>query len=322
MKAPAFGLALAGIAAAGPLRAAGAEHWLSPDVLVADAGTDVYVSDLVGARFVRLGERPHEPALEARFALLSDDGPPIDLRARTRPLALPVAATFLGPGAHLFVLDRAPVEVSLPAAAFEDHLRAVGLAAVVAARAARAESALPGVAREAWFEKAFVRIGPSTDPAAGARFVGQTLEIVPEHDPTDPTVSTIPVRVALHGVPLPDQALVAHRRAAGGRTTLRLVTDESGRVALPLTDGAYLLVAGHAARCVGCGDVQWTASFASFSFGRGRGTVRTPQLSAPEAPGTAPRQRRAVTAAALATLGLAIAALCAIRERRTLGAPS
>lgn len=322
--AAALGLAVTagGALGARPAHARVGEHWLSPDVLVAEAGTDVYVADLVGAQFVRWEELPHAPTSQARFALFSGEGPAVDLRPRARPLSVPVAATFLEPGAHLFVLDRAPVDVSLPAGAFDAHLREVGLAPLVADRAARGESSLPGTARVQWFEKALVRVGPPTDPVAGARFVGQTLELVPEHDPTDPTVATIPVRVALHGVAVPDQVIVAHRRAAG-RTTVRLTTDESGRVALPLADGAYLLVTAHGERCAGCGDVQWTASFASYTFGRGPGTVRTPRLSAPvTVAAAAAAQKRALVVALLAVLGLAIAALCAIGERRTLGGPS
>lgn len=313
----AIGLALAVFAA----RTARAhDHWLQPDVLLAGDGGEVRVSHLVGEGFVKHEELGHEPGKAPRFSLYTGDAEPLDLRPRARPGTLPVVATFLERGAHLFVLDRAPVDLTLPPAQFESYLREEGFSSAIAERAKRGETASPGRERYVRCLKAFVRLGYVSDPAAGGRVVGQRLEIVPEHDPTDPTVSTIPVRVALHGVPLVAHPIEAHHRVGSKRTTLRLVTDESGRVALPLREGAYLLRAVHMERCLGCEGADWSSAFASYAFGRGPGTVRAPVLSAPVTMSTrSPRHRGLFLGLAF---GLGIAALWTIRERRSLGASS
>lgn len=313
----ALGLALS---LSGARTARAHDHWLQPDVLLAPDGAEVRLSHVVGERFVKLEELGHEPTKAPRFSLFTGDGEPLDLRPRARPGTLPVVATFLERGAHLFVLDRAPVDLTLPAAEFEAYLREEGFSAAIAERAKRGEAASPGRERYVRCLKAFVRLGYVSDPAAGGRVVGQRLEIVPEHDPTDPTVSMIPVRLALHGVPLVGHPIEAHHRVGGARKTLRLVTDESGRVALPLREGAYLLRAVHMERCLGCEGADWSSAFASYAFGRGPGTVRAPVLSAPVTMSTRPPRHRGLFLGL--AFGLGIAALWTIRERRSLGAPS
>ena len=298
-------------------RARAHDHFLSPDVLIADAPADVSVAHLVGEDFTRLEERAAEPAAATRFALLSGDADAIDLRARIAPGTKPAIAVSLGVGAHLLVLDRKEVDITLPPAKFEAYLREEGLSAIVAARAARGEATREGRERYVRCLKALVRIGAASDPMAGTRVIGQRLEIVPEHDPTDPTVSVIPVRLALHGVPVVGHPITVHRRSGGTLHTTQLVTDESGRVVLPLSNGAFLLRTVFMERCLGCEGADWSSAWAAYTFGRGSGTVRMPSLSL-ERP--VRRSRRGLLFALF--VGFTAAALFTCASRRSLGADS
>lgn len=208
------------------------------------------------------------------------------------------------PGFVLLALRNKPSAVELPAADFEEYLRAEGNESVVEQRRARGEAQTPGRELFSRCAKTLLRVGPRGQGSApgahaadnpGAEFsidaesasgsgagpspaasrservfdqvVGFPLELVPVENPCEATPgSELTFTLLYEGQPLPDARVTAIRR---GTPVTRILarSDANGRVRLRLDDaGLWLIHAVHVVRARERTAADWESLWASFAF--------------------------------------------------------
>lgn len=262
-------LVVAVLALAGP--AAAHDYWLVPSEHVVTSDRDVPVAMYVGENLVIEDEFGFERARTPRVNHVHH-GQIDDLRNRSpdnvRPmLQLPVR----GAGGHLLAIDRVPATVELDAAKFETYLREEGLDHVIAERARRGEAAARGRERYQRYIKTLVQHGSTRDDTY-ARVLDQTLEIIPEADPSFLAPGAkLPVRVMFRGQPLAGVRVAALSRNTEGVVVVRSAayrTDANGRAQIAIDRrGTWLVRAVHMHRCEqGCAQVEWDSYWGAYTF--------------------------------------------------------
>jgi uncharacterized GH25 family protein len=296
-------------------RATAHDHWLVPDPLVTSRPTDVTLRLYVGDEFVADEEKPFERARIVAFRQYAGSAAAIDLDSVAKDGAIPFfTALALPAGMHLFAIERNAAHIELPAAKFEDYLREEGLDAVVAERARRGESGLPG--RETYERaiKALVVVGDAHDETFGV-VTGSAIELVPASDPTVTDGSPLRVAARFRAAPLVGTRVELLTRADGRVDRQVATTDASGNATFVTpAEGVHLLRAVHMVRCDGCSDADWHSYWTAYAFASApRGaTIHPPPMTSPR-----PTRRWPVI---LAVTGIAVAALVAMlivrRSRR------
>jgi uncharacterized GH25 family protein len=154
--------------------------------------------------------------------------------------------------------------LELPAAKFEEFLKAEGLERVSALRASRGESQKPD--REKFYRYAKSILASGSKAAGFDRPLGYRFELVPE---TDPMASApLRVRVLLDGKPRAGALVKAiHRDDPAARLAAR--TDAAGRVTLKLPKpGVWLLTTVEMTPAPAGSGFDWEGLWASLTFER------------------------------------------------------
>lgn len=254
--------------------AAGHDFWIEPARFRVAPGEPVALRFLIGEP----GKVEHWATEWRKVVSLQDYGPDgvTDLLAAIRPLdgvaptpeRIDAALTLAAPGTHLIAFTSAHALSDLAAPEFEAYARHEGLALVLADRAARGRTGARGRELYSRRAKALVQVGArATDMVS--RPIGQTLELVPEHNPAllapgEPLV----VRVWFHGAPLAGAGVVLERLGSGAVHGVPVVSDAAGRASFPAPGaGAWKL---NTVWSTPIDDLraEYETVFASFSFAR------------------------------------------------------
>ena len=266
------------------LPASAHEFWISPSRYDASRGATIELGTVAGTGF--RGERkPWSPDHAVRFTLRA--GKAIDLTPAATPGELTwtrFAPTDGGGALVAFESDFLPIQ--LPAAAFDDYLRAEGLDGPLAARKG---SQTPGRERYRRCAKAWLA---GTDAARATAVVGMPLELVPEAAPG--ASERLRVHVMWKGRPLAGALVKAWRTPLAPDGATRPVferdsvnvawqgrSDAAGAVTIPVRDaGEWLVSAVYMETCREREIADWESTWASLTFARGVG-ASPPALSAP-----------------------------------------
>lgn len=239
------------------------DFWIEPSTFQPAVGSTVVVRLAVGQRF-RGDALPRNPALIARFVLVSDAGETlVGGRAADEPAG---TVRVEQPGLQLIAYRSLNSQVSLEAAKFEDYLKEEGLEAVIEARAKRGESQKPS-------REVFSRAAKSLLAAGGSgttgydRVLGLTLELVPERNPyAMKEGEDLPVRILYEGKPLAGALVVAIAHDDREKKIAQR-SDRNGRVTLRLPKrGAWLVKAVHMVPAAGDPSTDWQSIWASLTF--------------------------------------------------------
>lgn len=252
------------------------EYWLQPDRFVAAPGEAIDIEHRVGTGWP--GETlPRDPRRIIRFGLVDAKGErPIGGAAGADPAG---TVTLRTPGIALAVYRSNPSRISLAPALFESYLRDEGLDTIVAFRAARGESALPGEEMFSRNAKAMIfasrdgagPTGLSTLTARDAKLwrrpVGLTLEIVAETDPGQiASGAPFTVRLLYLGKPLAGALVKAFPQGSVGAES-KVRSDAAGRATLTLgKPGVWLINAVHMIDAPAGSGARWESLWSSLTF--------------------------------------------------------
>lgn len=155
--------------------------------------------------------------------------------------------------------------VQLPAARFEEFLRAEGLEPIIALRLQRGESQKPDRERFYRFAKAFVQAGGGPGKGFDRPF-GYRYELIPETNPQ--SSSRLVVRAIFEGKPLAGALITAIPQLDPARR-LKARSDRNGRVSFDLPRGGVWLVKSVQMVAAPAGtNVDWESLWASLTFER------------------------------------------------------
>lgn len=262
------------------------EYWLLPSRFAAAAGEPIEIEHRVGTGWP--GEMlPRDPRRIVRFGLVDANGEhPIEGDAGADPAG---TVTLRTAGIALAVYRSNPSRLSLDAEPFESYLRDEGLERIVAIRAARGESALPGLEMFSRCAKAMlVATGGATarDAQRWRRPVGLTLELVAETDPRRLAGGgPFTVRLLHLGQPLKGALVKAFPKVGNDRRLLTR-TDRQGRASFALPEaGVWLINAVHMIDAPAQSGARWESLWSSLTF-------EVPAASTGPAPATTMPKRR------------------------------
>jgi uncharacterized GH25 family protein len=242
------------------------DYWLPPDAMMP-------MTLQVGHGPFRQ-RSPIQLSRIARFAAISPDGTPIDLRGNLHPGGdvSDGDLRFRTPGAYVLVLetdDRA--QSHLPAIRFNDYLKVEGLTPALAQRERTHRMDTDGSENYSRRAKSLVQVGI---PGAGSqaqvtRPLGLPLEIVPEVSPyTQPRPVNLPVRVIYEGQPLAGALLKLTNLAQDARPLETHLTDHSGRATFAMpAHGTWLLNVIWTKASPRSRETDFETVFSSLSFG-------------------------------------------------------
>ena len=206
-----------------------------------------------------------------RFGAIAPDGGERNLRAALHIGDDSDAAFGLtGEGAHVLVLETDDhAQSHLPASRYNAYLAEEGLTPVALARTQADRTGAEGSETYRRAAKAIIQVGQGSDQGQATRPFGLPLEIVPERSPYAlPRAAKLPVRVLLHGRPLPG-ALVKltdldHDASPVGTSR----TDAEGRAVFPLPGSglSQLNVVWSEPRPEGA-ETEYETTFSSLAFG-------------------------------------------------------
>ena len=272
------------------------EFWIEPSRWDAARGTTIELSAVAGTGF--RGERkPWSPDHAVRWVLRSEK--PIDLARAASPGDM--TWTRFAPsddGGAMVAFESGFLPIELPAAAFDDYLRAEGLDAPLAARKG---TAVPGRERYRRCAKTWLAGAQATRATAP---VGMPLELVPEAAPG--STRELRLRVLWNGRPLSGALVKAWRtpfssaglpRPAFERDSASVAwrgrSDAAGAVTIPVRDdGAWLVSAVHMERMErshAAEQADWESTWASLAFARAERAINSRAASSPAARGNAAR---------------------------------
>ena len=279
-----------------PHTSAAHEFWIAPSRYDAVQGSTIDLGAVAGTGF-RGEKKPWSPDHSVRFTLRAAKA--IDLARAATPGEMTwtrFAPTDAGGALVAFQSDFLPIQ--LPAAAFDDYLRAEGLDGPLAARKG---SAIPGRERYRRCAKAWLA---GSDAARSTVVVGLPLELVPETAPG--LASSLRLHVLWNGRPLAGALVKACCTALDPSGAPRTVfqrdsvnvawqgrSDAAGAVTVPVRDAGEWLVS--VVRMEPCHEreiADWESTWASLTFARHATSAPAfsgPTSSSPAARGTAAR---------------------------------
>jgi len=218
---------------------------------------------------------PRIPPLIDRFLIRGSgaEGPVLG-----RPGADPAGTTRVAEGGvHWLGYQSNAYPVTLDAQKFESYLKEEGLERIVAERAKRGESAMPG--RERFYRCAKALLDTPGDPAASAKVaaapLGFTLELLPRKNPyAIGAGGQLPLSLLFRGKPSPNVLVVAMRKD-DPEHAVRARTDAKGQVTLRLPQaGFWLIKAVQMERAPLDAGVEWQSWWASITFDLGNGAKK------------------------------------------------
>jgi hypothetical protein len=279
-----------------PRLATAHEFWIAPSRYAAAPATTIELSAVAGTGF--RGERkPWSPDRAVRFVVRTSRA--IDLTRTASPGEM--TWTRFVPsdvGGALVAFESGYLPIELPAAAFDEYLRAEGLDGPLAARKG---SAAPGRERYRRCAKAWLA---GADGARATGPVGLPLELVPASAPGEQ--SELRLRVLWNGRPLAGALVKAWRTPLAPEATPRPVferdsvavawsgrSDAAGAVTIPVRqEGEWLVSAVHMQPCrhgKQGEQADWESTWTSLTFVRAAPPINSPASSSPAARGSAAR---------------------------------
>jgi uncharacterized GH25 family protein len=241
------------------------DFWIEVSDVQPPAGTAVRVHLKVGEHFAGEPVRRNNARIE-RFVTTGPDGEREVLGADG---AAPAGIVrFERPGVWAIGFQSRPSALQLEAGAFERYLQEEGLEHVLRDRQRRGEQHSVGRERFVRSVKALVRYGGSMPNTGYDRQLGLPLELVPETDPFS-TAQSLSLRLTYLGRPLKGALAFALLKddvnAGRGKVVLRVRTDDTGRLRVPLERGLWLIKAVHMVR-VDQPDADWESVWTSLTF--------------------------------------------------------
>lgn len=238
------------------------DFWIEPSAFRVEKGGQVGVALRVGEGY-RGDPVARDPEKIRRFVLVGPAGEqalPGD--AGQDPAGKAVIA---GPGLFVIGYHGQPSSITLEAPKFEAYLREEGLERVIALRAARGESALPGREIYSRCAKALVASG-RTEKTSADRRLGLPLELVPEANPYEGRGGPTAVRLLFRNQPLEGALVVALPKDAPEKK-VEARTDSAGRVVLELGAGrTWLVKTVHMVEAPAGSGADWESLWASLTF--------------------------------------------------------
>ena len=257
-------LLLGFLACCGPLAAH--DFWIEPSSFTPALSAKVSVRLRVGQQ-LRGDPMPRDPQFLLRFAAVGPGGEtPIPGVPGVDPAGF---VSFASPGLYYLVYRSNHATLDLAADKFEQYLKDEGLERIVASRAKKGQSALPGKEIFSRCAKALISAGSmgATVKSGYDRPVGLTLELVPEADPTSLAVGqSLPVRLIYEGAPLAGAKVFAiPNERPEDQVSAR--SDAKGRVLLPLSRGGmWLIKAVQMIPAPAGSGADWESFWASLTF--------------------------------------------------------
>ena len=233
--------------------------WIEPSTFRPAAGDRVTAALRVGQKLQ--GEPlPRIPPLIDRFVL---GGAPMLGFPGSDPAGI---ALIQKPGLQWIGYQSNPFPVTLDAPKFEQYLRDEGLDAVVAARAAKGQSAAPGRERFYRCAKALLDAGNTNAGTIDAP-LGFTLELVPGRNPYALRAGgELPLRLFFRGRPAANVLVVAMSKSDPDKA-FRARTDAHGRVTVKIAHGGFWLIKAVVMEpAPSDAGVDWESWWASLTF--------------------------------------------------------
>ncbi|MFQ5730961.1 MAG: DUF4198 domain-containing protein [Planctomycetaceae bacterium] len=259
---------LAGMWAALSVSAANAhDYWLQPKRFDVAVNMRVPVRLFVGDQFAREIERKFQRKPTLRFELVSKTET-IDLAKTAKEDAKPYGQIRPAmPGTHWIALDRDVRHITLNAEKFARYLRHENLHAVLKARKAAGEEAMPGRERYSRYIKCLIHAGGKRDDT-WKRVLKQRLEIVPLADPSAVRPGgKLKVRILFEGKPLAKAPVFALHKAEKRARTQSTTTDADGIAEFAINrKGVWLVRLVHMRRCIKCPKADWESFWGAMTF--------------------------------------------------------
>jgi len=247
-----------------PIRCATAhDFWIEPASYRPGAGFALPVNLMVGELFT--GDAlPRDDSSIRLFALYPGlTAPP---RAVIGTDGITPGGTVLVDGARtaLLAFSGAGGVTELPPDRFTAYLRSHGLEWVEVEQKARGEES--ETAREHFHRHAKALLTAAAPDAVAGRVLGQTLEIVPDGDPTQDASPSFSGRILWRGEPLAGCLMIA-RLYSDPLNALQSRSDAAGRFSLPLAQGGvWLLQAVWMERAGWFSGQDWESHWSSLTF--------------------------------------------------------
>jgi len=238
------------------------DFWIEPSAYRVAKGSHLDVALRVGEGY-RGDPVERNPAKIRRFVLVGPAGE----QALAGDAGQDPAGNAEIRGQGLFVIgyQSHPSSITLEAPKFEAYLREEGLERVIALRAERGQSALPGREIYSRCAKALVASG-SAETGQSDRKLGLPLELVAEASPYRGGGGPTAVRLLFRERPLEGALVVALPKDAPEQK-LEARTDSSGRVVLELGAGrTWLVKAVHMVAAPAGSGADWESLWASLTF--------------------------------------------------------
>jgi uncharacterized GH25 family protein len=230
----------------------------------AAAGQPVTILAHVGMDFPKSEHAPDPSQFKQRWLVLPDGSAGELKPAGTKDLSGLLHFTPAKPGTYIAAVETHPKLITLAAEAFNAYLISDGMPHIYLQRVQDKTLDQAGRERYSKHVKTIVAVGGGGDPC---RVVGLTLEIVPLRDPLKLKVGeALPVRVLLHGKPLP-AANVGWQHPGDGAVARGYVrTDGKGEALVPVARaGLMTLRLTHMTR-PRAADYEWESFWATLTF--------------------------------------------------------
>lgn len=253
-------VAAALILAVGPLAAH--DFWILPGTFTPEVGTTVALALRVGDRLRGEPVLADRKQIERFFAVGPTGEALVGIRQGSEPAGY---ALIEAPGLWIIGYRSRPSPISLPAEQFERYLADEGLERIAVARAAHAESGLPGREIFSRCAKSLLEAGPAFE--GHDRQLGLRLELIAEDNPyVRRPGDELSFRLLYEGDPLPD-ALVVALNGDEPDTRLAARSDSDGRAVFRLgRAGRWLVKAVHMVPAPPEVAADWESLWASVTF--------------------------------------------------------
>jgi uncharacterized GH25 family protein len=235
--------------------------WIEPSLFRPAVGERVAVALRVGQQ-LRGEPTPRIPPLIDRFVL----------QARTREVPVvgrggadPAGWTVVGEaGLQWLGYQSNAYPMTIEPQKFEAYLKEEGLERVIALRANKGQSSMPG--RERFYRCAKALLAVPAE-ATLPKPLGFTLELMPRRNPYALRAGeALPLSLTFRGKPIANVLVVAMRKEAPQKA-VHARTDAAGRVSLPLDgEGFWLVKAVHMEAAPPGAEVDWESWWASMTF--------------------------------------------------------
>ena len=244
------------------------EFWLQPKQFWSEPAQRVPLSLLVGH-----GDHSARSSIPARritrFEVLGPGDDAVDLRSKVHP-GVDTELQLEAPGAYVVVLATDnQARSDLPAARFNDYLRAEGLTPALIARERAGLTQAEGSERYSRQAKSLVQVGASQQQSHVTQALGLRLEIVPEINPyAQPRSAQLPVRVIFEDKPLSGALVKLSNPSDDSIATISRVTDNQGHAVFDMPmPGEWLVHVTWTKPLPSSDEADFDTVFASLTFG-------------------------------------------------------